>query len=580
MKIFKLLMVTFLSMNIHALSAQDYTIKVNNKGKVGFVDAKGNEVVKCKYESAFPFSEGVAVVVKSGKYGVINDKGKEIVPTSYDIISPWAGNLFLVKKGKKCGLVNKQGKVVLPANYTMVSKPNKYGKALIAKGGKQTTSGRSSYLQNAKFGIIEESGKVLIPASYKGLYEFASPMQGYYPYYEGTSLKFTNHCFGDTLETDCAYVGYSKNGFSTEKAGILDGNGKIKLKEGVYTYVMEPKSDMVRCYTKEKKRTKCGYHNLQTGKGFTAKTFPQQLKELNFFSHGDFCGSVAPVNGETWSFIDKSGKELHTGYSNIRHSSAKHLWAAEKGNAWDVFDEDGKLKETLSGYEDIILPLVEGDDDIFCVKKNGKYGAINNNGNKVLDFDYDGSKGMVYGTIGVCKDGKWGILSTSENTIVPIQHNDVKMPDSRNATHYWVMEDDLKYHHYNVKSGKTAEQGFVTVTNFVDGVALVVPENMVVENTTLNRALLFPPLTDQKTINTSDVQSQQTQFFFLLDENDEFVIQVPVTSYYKDAVLKKAKALGKHKLSEREQKDIILSVTRDNRSYDMQMPISETEWNY
>ena len=123
-------------------------------------------------------------------------------------------------------------------------------------------------------------------------------------------------------------------------------------------------------------------------------------------------------------------------------------------------------------------------------------------------------------------------------------------------------------------------KGFLTVTNFVDGVALVVPENMVVENTTLNRALLFPPLTDQKKINTSDVQSQQTQFFFLLGENDEFVIQFPVTSYYKDAVLKKAKALGKHKLSEREQKDIILSVTRDNRSYDMQMPISETEWNY
>ena len=42
--------------------AQDLTIMVNQKGKVGFADLSGNEVIKCKYESAQPFKDGIAIV--------------------------------------------------------------------------------------------------------------------------------------------------------------------------------------------------------------------------------------------------------------------------------------------------------------------------------------------------------------------------------------------------------------------------------------------------------------------------------------------------------------------------------------
>lgn len=42
--------------------AQDLTIHVDKKGKVGFVDKNGSEVIKCAYESAYPFSEGYALL--------------------------------------------------------------------------------------------------------------------------------------------------------------------------------------------------------------------------------------------------------------------------------------------------------------------------------------------------------------------------------------------------------------------------------------------------------------------------------------------------------------------------------------
>ena len=54
------------------VQAQDLKIQVNNKGKVGFVDKNGLEVIKCQYDGAQPFKNGFAIVTKSGKQGIID----------------------------------------------------------------------------------------------------------------------------------------------------------------------------------------------------------------------------------------------------------------------------------------------------------------------------------------------------------------------------------------------------------------------------------------------------------------------------------------------------------------------------
>ena len=115
--IFSLLMALFAL----GLQAQDLKIHVDDKGRVGFADSKGNVVIDCKYESAFPFSNGVAVVCKSGKYGMINTSGTVVLPLKYSSISKW-NDLYLIKDGKKMGLANTTGSIVLKADYSMISK--------------------------------------------------------------------------------------------------------------------------------------------------------------------------------------------------------------------------------------------------------------------------------------------------------------------------------------------------------------------------------------------------------------------------------------------------------------------------
>ena len=84
--------------------AQNLSICVGKNGKIGFVDEDGARVIKCEYESAYPFENGYAIVTKSKKMGVIDVTGKVVLPISYTSIAPWTKNIYLVTSGKKVGL--------------------------------------------------------------------------------------------------------------------------------------------------------------------------------------------------------------------------------------------------------------------------------------------------------------------------------------------------------------------------------------------------------------------------------------------------------------------------------------------
>lgn len=66
------------------LSAQDLRVCTDQKGRCGYADLQGNVVVPCKYETAFPFRNGVGKVGKGDKFGMVNAVGKEILPLKYE----------------------------------------------------------------------------------------------------------------------------------------------------------------------------------------------------------------------------------------------------------------------------------------------------------------------------------------------------------------------------------------------------------------------------------------------------------------------------------------------------------------
>ena len=53
---------------------------IKNIKVYGFIDKDNNEVVPFKYDFAFDFSKGVAMVSRNGKWTMIDTLGKEIIP--------------------------------------------------------------------------------------------------------------------------------------------------------------------------------------------------------------------------------------------------------------------------------------------------------------------------------------------------------------------------------------------------------------------------------------------------------------------------------------------------------------------
>ena len=563
------------------VQAQDLNIHVDKKGRVGFADKDGNVVIECKYESAMPFSDGVAIVSKSGKFGIIDATGLEMLPLKYTRISPWNDLLYLIADGKRLGLADRTGRVVLKAEYSLISKANCYGKALIARGGSAANNEKKTYMSGAKYGIIDTKGNVLVAPEYKGLYEFAFEGKDVYPYYEGKRLVYSYHYTTDTLVTDCSYLGFSGNGFNIADAGILDGNGKVLLKQGLYSYVMLPQSGMVRYYEAKKKETLCGYHNLETGEGFLAAKFDQAIGDIKFWSHGDFIGGIAPVNGASWSFIDKSGKVLRGGYGLLKHSASTGLWAAQNASKkWDVFDDGNADVAALSGFDNINFPVQEGDREIFSVQKGTVWGCITRGGEVVVPFEYEQVLGNKFDVVGVKKNGKWGMVTADNGMLIPAEYMDILLPAERGTQHYWVKKSDGLYYHLNLTNNHLSEKGYKVATNFVKGIALVVPEGFTLADTQVNRAQIYAPNASRKLIDEADVSKWVGSFGYLLGTDDVLLLDEPVSTMYRDKVAEAIIEKGYRTLTAGEKKSILLEVTRENRCYDLRSVLSEDEWNY
>lgn len=561
--------------------SQDLNILVNKKGKVGFADKNGIEVIKCEYESAMPFSNGTAIVTKSGKSGIINEKGQILLPLKYSSITSWTKDLYLIKAGKKMGLADHSGKVLLETIYSHISKPNCYGRALIALGGTATANDKKTYMANAKYGIIDLDGRILVTPKYKGLYEFSFNGNDKFPYYEGKRLEYSYHNTVDTLITDCSYLGFSKNGYYIYGAGIIDESGNELVKQNLYDFVMYPQDGMVRYYIIKKKQTICGYHNLETNENIKVATFDTALNDMNFWSHGDFIGNIAPVNGETWSFIDKSGNVLRSGFNSLKCSRYIKLWAAKNSSqTWDVFDDKNNDISVLSNYEEFNFPKNEEDEEVFSVKKNDKYGCINRLGEAIVPFEYEHILSNSYNMMGVKKNGKWGLISANNDTIIATEYINVILPSEYNTKHFWAQKSDSLFYHINLDTKTQSNSGYKAVTNFVNGFAHVEPVTMLVDDTPVNRAQMYPPHTPKAIIDSLDISKCVDSFGYILSTEDILLFDFPVSTEYKERVLKEMEKLGNRALTRTEKKKILLDVTKENRSYDLNSTLNEDEWNY
>ncbi|OAV73850.1 KWG Leptospira [Bacteroidales bacterium Barb7] len=138
-------------------------ILVKQNGKSGLMDIQGTPLTPCKYDAIerFDYNENMAHVVLNNKHGFINEKGEEVIKAVYDLACNFNNGVAVVKEEAKYGLIDKTGNNILPLEYDSVDNGCSEDVVKIA--------------QNGKWGCATRKGEIILPIEYD---EINFPIKG------------------------------------------------------------------------------------------------------------------------------------------------------------------------------------------------------------------------------------------------------------------------------------------------------------------------------------------------------------------------------------------------------------------
>lgn len=200
------------------------SIKTLNGVKWGYIDNKGDIVIKPQYDYARDFEDnGLAVVEVRGKSGVINESNNFIVEPKYETITGFSEGLAQVVDNGVFKVIDEEGKILTPKGYSYIGSYNE-GRAIF-------------YDMNAEgkvlYGYLDTRGQEVIPLKYESASDFK----------EGKAVvKIRDNQYalidvnGDILKTyNYAFVGDLGDGLLAFKEstggdfGFIDESGNIVI---------------------------------------------------------------------------------------------------------------------------------------------------------------------------------------------------------------------------------------------------------------------------------------------------------------------------------------------------------------
>lgn len=349
--------VTFKYDEVRKFSEEMAAVKIDNKW--GFINNRGEEVIKVEYDAVSDFEEGFARVKLNGNWGYINKKGEVVIPIKYSSALPIREGLagvrdFPVKAG---GYLDTSGNEVIPFKYDSYS---------IFSGGLAHVS------LSGKHGFINRFGETIIPFKYDNAWYFSENM---------APVKM-NGKWGaiDRSGTEIIYPQYDDVSYERDKA-----NNSI-----IYTGFMEGMLSV-------KQNGKWGYINQ-----YGNEVVPIIFDEVATF----FRSGMAPVRlDDKWGYVNLSGEIVVSPQYDEVNDFFDELTSVRLNDKWGYIDKTGK-EVILLKYD----YAKEFNDGLAAVKLGDKWGYIDKTGKEVIPFIYEEADYFSENLAAVRLNGKWGFI--------------------------------------------------------------------------------------------------------------------------------------------------------------------------
>jgi hypothetical protein len=389
----------------------------------GFVDRKGREVVKPKYEDIYKgsFSDGLICVKNNNKFGYINISGKEVVPVKYESISKdlFADGYSVVKLKGKYGAVDYKGKVVLKPQYDSLEILDQ--DYAIYNVGYREKEVKKNFIKITPgvWGLMDIKGNIVIEPKYDRIGRFSDGLAcvnigGSFPSSTSgngsTSLViFSGGAWGyiNNQGEEVVPLQYDEAGYFSEGLALVKKNSKygfINTKgEEVIPLIYDNAYDFTDGLAQVSIGDKSGYID-KTGK----EVVKIKYDEVSGFSMG--FASVKLKN--KWGFVNTRGEvAIPIQYDDSK--SGGNYWFFESPFSAAVMK--GKYI-TINTYGENLSKLGEISSLIkttngcyaFSIKFNGRdrYGYFDKKGKLLLNPNYEYASDIVDGIAFVKIDGR------------------------------------------------------------------------------------------------------------------------------------------------------------------------------
>ncbi len=327
-----------------------YGITDNSHKTLTYYNMDGKELTINNYEEGKDFHEGLAAVKKKGKWGYVDKSGNEIIPCIYEDAFNFSSGLAIVRTkklknrhsariGESIVFIDRKGNTIIKAIEGLEVRPCYLGSMI---------NNRFSLDGSGKFseGITHSHS---ITFDVNGNYLFDNKgIGGYFDRvgdfncglaqvgYRCSSLVYDRVENGKTIYRHV----YGNEQLWNNIYGFIDKTGKVVI-ELKYNEVFDFSEGYAWVGTKINGKMKYGCINV---KGETVIPFEyEEDKKNNYYLRGGyvFSGGLAGVKKEKWGFVDTKGNVVHPFiYDEILDFSEGLAWVKKDGK-WGLIDKFG-----------------------------------------------------------------------------------------------------------------------------------------------------------------------------------------------------------------------------------------------
>ena len=403
----------------------DYSTKaLNSKNQEIFTEYNKVEAINNHDENdTLWYEDNVLKVQKDGKWGVINYDGKVLLNTEYDSIESVQGikNALLIKKEGKYGVADNEGKIILDTIYTEITNL-----------GKDNRSGYIVKNDEGLYGIVDASKNTILENKYEEIEKIYG--NDLYVVSQNGKQKVVNKDGQDVLtegfdqitnilKTKDSGVIYTSNG----KYGIMTLTGEIKI-EAQYDNLVEAKAN-VFIATKDNKRGIIDIDNQEK--------VPFDYNTITYNEIGDIY--VAEDENYNSQVMNNQFEVKQTGI----------LIEINTDSGYFVLRQNDEYKYYNFKFEEKNKKDILTNHTLYVDKKDNQYGYVDKDGNVVIEYMYDdATEQNEYGFAAVKKDGKWGAINNKGEVIQEPTYNldDYLIIDFIGK---WHLGKDMNMNYYN-----------------------------------------------------------------------------------------------------------------------------------